>query len=182
MKNSSNQLTVRSDRPVDAVTIEVLRILDGELRHLECLYMVVGATARDILLLNVFGKPVMRATEDIDYAIAVESWDKFSAVKDQILRNPGFTEDSKIVHRLAYKSSAIATTIPIDIIPFGKVADPEGKIAWPPDADFAMTVVGFEEALNASIDVRVTDDLVVNVVSLAGLSFSKTASLDGSSV
>jgi len=35
-------------------------------------------TARDILLYNVFGQRVLRATQDVDIAILIDSWERSS--------------------------------------------------------------------------------------------------------
>ena len=43
----------------------------------KCEYFVAGATARDLILVNVHGLRPGRATRDIDFGIAVESWEQF---------------------------------------------------------------------------------------------------------
>ena len=48
------------------------------LRDAKIRYMLVGATARDLLLYHVFGHPVTRATYDLDFAILVDSWEQFA--------------------------------------------------------------------------------------------------------
>lgn len=173
MTSTSNQLSVRSDRPLDGWTRAILAALDRILQKLDCPYMLVGATARDILLVHVFGMSVVRATRDLDFAIAVPSWKRFAAVREAILHANGFAEDLKTAHRLLYRSSGSEYPVPVDIIPFGGVADSEGRIAWPPDASFVMNVSGFEEALGASVRVRIDEELMIPVVSLAGLAILK---------
>jgi len=41
------------------------------------LFFLAGATARDLMLVNVYGLRPGRATRDIDFGIAIESWDEF---------------------------------------------------------------------------------------------------------
>jgi predicted nucleotidyltransferase len=173
MNDSSNPLSVSNDRPLDPLTTEILTVIDETLRKLECPWMLVGATARDLLLVHVFGMHVTRATRDVDFGIAVESWEQFSAVRTAILAAGRFTEDSRTTHRLLYRSPNSEHPIPVDFIPFGGIADPEGRIAWPPDADFVMNVSGFTEALGDALRVRVNERLTVPVVSLAGLAILK---------
>ena len=79
----------------------------------ECPSVVVGATARNLLLFHVFGIPARRATLDVDFAIAVESWDKFHRMRNALLATEEFVPD-KVEHRLYFKE----TEIPIDLIPF----------------------------------------------------------------
>lgn len=45
-------LSVRSDRPLDPITVEVLSAVDSVARELAIGYFVAGAMARDIVLLN----------------------------------------------------------------------------------------------------------------------------------
>src|SRR5258708_7725877 len=75
---------------------------------------------------------------------------------------------NKVEHRLFLKP----TDIPIDLIPFGGVAE-DDTIAWPPAKDTVMTVAGFEDAMAASIQVQVSTTLTVPVVSLAALAILK---------
>jgi predicted nucleotidyltransferase len=75
---------------------------------------------------------------------------------------------SKVEHRLYFNE----TDIPIDLIPFGGVAE-DDMIAWPPARDTMMTVAGFEDAMAASVQVQVSPTLTVPVVSLAALAILK---------
>ena len=62
--------------------------------------------------------------------------------------------------------------IPVDIIPFGGVA--EGDIIhWPLAPETAMTVAGFGDALRAAVHVQVNDTLIIPVASLAGITILK---------
>ena len=47
--------SVRSDRPFEPGAIDVLRVVDSVMAKHQRQYIVVGATARDILLTHVFG-------------------------------------------------------------------------------------------------------------------------------
>lgn len=42
---------------------------------------IVGAQARDLILQYAYNIAVRRATNDIDFAIVVESWDQFQAAR-----------------------------------------------------------------------------------------------------
>lgn len=163
---------MREDRPLEVTEAEVLAAVHRALTAAGCPYFLVGAMGRDLLLSHVFGLAVYRATQDFDFGVAVESWDRFAAVKQAIVRG-GFETHPRIAHRLVYKRDDNALPVPIDVIPFGGVAMPEGTLAWPPDADFIMTVAGFDEALAAAVHVHVGADLDIPVASLAGLTLLK---------
>ncbi|HTF62402.1 MAG TPA: nucleotidyl transferase AbiEii/AbiGii toxin family protein [Edaphobacter sp.] len=166
MSNFSSRYTVPEDRPVPESILHILAVVDRVATEQECPYVVVGATARDLLLFHVFGIPARRATLDVDFAIAVESWDKFDRMRNALLATEFVA--SKVEHRLYLKE----TDIPIDLIPFGGVAE-DDTIAWPPARDTVMTVAGFQDAMAASIQVQVSPTLAVPVVSLAALTILK---------
>lgn len=84
-------LSVRSDRPLDPITIEVLSAVDSAARDLAIDYFVTGAMARDIVLLNVFGFDTIVATRDIDLAVHVSGWDQFDALKQRLIDSHGFS-------------------------------------------------------------------------------------------
>ena len=171
MSSFSNPLTVPEDRPLDPAILHILTVVDGVAARQGCPYIVVGATARDLLLYHVFGIPAMRATQDVDFAIAVENWEQFQKLRSALLATDHF-EPSRVEHRLFLKTLKGITKIPIDLIPFGGVAEGD-TIAWPPDRDTVMTVAGFEDALAASVQVQVNATLSLPVVSLAALAILK---------
>ena len=79
-------------------------------------YFIAGATARDLMLHGVFGHEPIRATQDIDTAIYVSDWTEFESARQSLIQ-AGLQETQRI-HRLREPK----TGLPIDIIPFGKLA------------------------------------------------------------
>ena len=146
-------------------------VVDRVTSEQECPYILVGATARDLLLYHVFEIPAMRATQDVDFAIAVENWEIFQKLRTALLATDHF-ETGRVEHRLLFKAPNGKPEIPIDLIPFGGVAE-DDTIVWPPERDTVMTVAGFEDALAASVRVQVDPMFSLPVVSLAGLAILK---------
>lgn len=172
MTKSLNPLSLRSDRPLEAWRVEILAAIHTAFRELNCEYMLVGATARDLLLYHVFGGPLpSRRTRDIDFALAVDSWEAFGRIRDVLLARVQFST-TKVQHRLRYSSTS-APDVEVDVIPFGGIASAEGSIVWPPEFDTVMSVAGFEEALSASVSISITENLIIPVVSLPGLATLK---------
>lgn len=99
-------------------------------------FLIVGAMARDLVLVHGFGSKVERGTKDVDFGINVESWIEFNALRDSLLQ-AGYEQDASKIHRLTHKDK---DDLPwkIDIIPFGRVADENNQIYWPPKQDFVM--------------------------------------------
>jgi predicted nucleotidyltransferase len=135
-------------------------------------YFVVGATARDILMYHLHGFPVNRASPDIDFAMAVESWDAFNVVKGSMLRESGFRPDAKIIHRLHYVPPT-GDGFPVDLVPFGGVAVSSATVAWPPDMKVVMNVAGYAEALESAVSVSIEEQFVIPVASIPGLVITK---------
>jgi predicted nucleotidyltransferase len=167
MSGFSSPYTVPEDRPVPEPILRILTVAHRVALKEECPYVVVGATARDLLLFHVFGIPATRATQDVDFAIAVESWERFHSMRSALLATRDFVP-TKMEHRLFFR----ATAIPIDLIPFGGVAEND-TILWPQTKDTAISVAGFEDAMAAAIQVQVGPALTVPVVSLAALAVLK---------
>jgi len=165
----SNQLFISPERPADPLTLSILELIDQLLRDATIRYMLVGATARDLLLYHVFGHAVTRATYDLDFAILVDSWKQFATVKQMFLDIPGFTDKRRNAQRLYYQPTGTPFETIIDIIPFGKLETAERTIAWPPDADVVMNVAAFSDVFENSLRVQVRPDLIIPVASLPGL-------------
>lgn len=167
---------LRPERPVSASTVEVARTMAAAAGECQVAFMIVGATARDILLENVHGIRTGRATRDIDFACAVEDWPRFERLKNQLCASGRIDPDPVAVQWLFYRTSVDnepARRIPIDLIPFVPIAGREERIAWPPDMRVMMNVAGFEPAMQSSLLVEITPGLGIPVASLPGLALLK---------
>lgn len=160
-------------RPLDETVIRILEAVCAVTSELGLDCFVVGATARDILLTHVFNIPPGRATRDVDFAIAVESWDQFAAIKQALEKAAGFISSSKMMQRLDFNDGTMKISYPVDLIPFGGVEQTAGKLFWPPDMAVIMNVIGYREVLETSIRVAITEEMTVRVASLPGLALLK---------
>lgn len=172
MSRESPPLSVRPVNPVDPLTARVLREIDRVARQQDCSYFVAGATARDLVLVHVFGLRPGRATRDIDFGFAVEDWRQFERFKKDLTATGQFRAHPHALQRLLFQSSE-SVEIPVDLIPFGGVTLADNTIAWPPHRDVVMNVSGFEEALASSVAIALDSDLTVRVASIPGLAVLK---------
>jgi predicted nucleotidyltransferase len=121
---------------------EVLRAVHGAADSEVERWLIVGATARDLILHHVYRLPEGRRTDDLDIAIAVATWQIFESVEKRLVA-AGAEPDPHARHRFQLRGWKM------DVLPFGGV-DEDGVIIWPPDNDITMSVRGFEEvSLNA---------------------------------
>jgi predicted nucleotidyltransferase len=158
-------LQIKHDQ-IDPTILEVVRkIHDLAGRH-NTPYFLAGATAREVILHHVFGRPPGRRTLDVDFGIAVRDWKHFQDLKSALIEQVGFTPVPHKIQRLSYPAEP---PVIVDLIPFGGVESPDRTIAWPPDEDIVMTVAGFNEALDSSVLVQLDTGLVIKVVCLPAL-------------
>jgi predicted nucleotidyltransferase len=126
----------------------------------------------DIWLHNVHGLATRRPTMDMDFSVAVNSWIQFAELKNRLIATGNFAP-TRTIHRLLYKNKA-----PVDLVPFGGVEKPSGKIVWPPNNDQAMNVTGFQDINTAAQEINLSGTLSIRAASLPGLMISKLFSWD----
>jgi predicted nucleotidyltransferase len=173
MTNISPKLSVRPDRPVDPLLVDILKRIDAVAREQGIDYFVGGAMARDLILLHVFGKDTGRATRDLDLGICIDEWNKLAAFKASLIHGGNFTEQKKVAHRLTYRQALNSFGIPVDLLPFGGVENANATIAWPPDMDIVMNVAGFADAYASTLQLEISPGFLVPVTSLPSLAVLK---------
>lgn len=124
--------------------------------------LLVGAAARDLLLVHAHGVEMQRATEDTDLALAVRSWEAFLRLREALIAAKGFKSGGP-PHRLWFVDQRL------DLIPFGGVEREDRSIAWPTEDAEVMSVAGFSEALAAAVTVRLPGGVSVDVAPLPAL-------------
>lgn len=147
--------------------------------HTEALgieFLVVGAMARDLVLVHGFGATIERGTRDVDLGVNVANWDEFNALRKR-LQDAGYQADADKVHRLIREGSD-GLPWEIDIVPFGKIASEDHCIEWPPKENFIMNVLGFTEAHNTALNVQISEapNITIPVASPAGMCLLKLVS------
>ena len=156
--------------------VDLYADINGHAQALGVDFLVVGATARDSVLVHGYGCDIERGTTDVDFGIHVASWDEFGALKDRLLA-AGYQADARKMHKLSREDEG-GLRWEIDIVPFGEIAGHGHVIRWPPKHDIVMNVLGFSEAFEHALDVQISEDpgLVIPVASPAGLCLLKLVS------
>ena len=136
--------------------------------ELNVAWVVVGATARDLVLHHGYGAQIRRATQDIDFAVEVVDWNAFESIKSKLLEQ-GFRE-TRAQHQLIGPGNES-----IDLVPFGQIEKAGSIIEWPPGGEIAMNVLGFAEACEHADEVLLDDqtNLVVPVATPPGMTLLK---------
>ncbi|OUR98397.1 hypothetical protein A9Q86_15235 [Flavobacteriales bacterium 33_180_T64] len=126
-------------------------------------FFVIGATARDIVM-ELHNEKSGRLTHDLDIAITVNDWEQWQKFEKEIISLENFTKDKDQKQRFLYKDK-----FQLDIVPFGDIMKQDSKIFWPPDESFAMSVLGFDAAEEASLKVLVDEEIEIKIASLSGI-------------
>lgn len=124
-------------------------------------FFVVGAAARDLLLEHVHGVTPFRSTGDVDIAVAVEGWGQYDKLVGTLVGDHGFSRTSA-EHRVTRGA------LVVDVVPFGDIANDRREVEWP-RMDRTMSVLGYAEALEATVGIQIGDAPPVRVASLPGL-------------
>jgi len=131
-------------------------------------FLMVGATARDIVMEHLYNIRAPRMTKDIDIAVCVANWEEYTALTEGLLATGRF-------HKRAQKQRYDFDGTRIDIIPFGDISGPDNKISWPPDHDTIMSTVGFNDIYENALTVRLNTEPVldIKVPTIPGLAIMK---------
>jgi predicted nucleotidyltransferase len=166
-------LEVPVERPVEPLTIALLRDVKDACAQLDTQFVLAGATARDILTWHLHGIKAPVATRDVDVAVCTVSWEFHDMLIDLLLQTRRFRRHPKQQQKFLFKRSPDDYEIELDVVPFGQIEGPPGEIHWPPGGDIVMTVLGFQEAVDTAEPVNIGEDLVVPVVTLSAFALLK---------
>lgn len=136
--------------------VEMYQVLEQCAKSLDIEFLIIGAMARDLVLYHGFGADIERGTRDVDFAIQVDSWQRFDQLKE-VLEAQGFVADDNEIYRLNFTDSGCLSW-ELDILPFGELSNDQQDIAWPPEGHTIMSTLGFSEALENAWQVKILDE------------------------
>jgi len=156
---------------IDQQTVTTLSIVKKVADALHIPFFIIGASARDFILKHCYGIESRRMTMDIDLGIEVESWEQFNKLTESLLSTPKI---SSVTKPQKFRCESVL----LDIIPFGEITDKNRRISWPPEHEIFMNMLGFKEAYENSITVRLSSfpELDIKLPSLPGLALMKIIS------
>jgi predicted nucleotidyltransferase len=159
---------------IDRAFVDVIDQIHSTAESLGIPFFVVGATARDLVMQHGYGIDSGRATKDIDLGALVSTWDVYHRLKKSLIDTGHFQEDD-MEQRVRHDCG-----LPVDIVPFGSIDNGKQAIFWPPRGDTMLNVLGFDEAYDSSLLVRIRREpsLIVKVASPIGLVMMKLIAWD----
>jgi predicted nucleotidyltransferase len=146
--------------------LEIIGAFQGILGDQAYDFLLIGASARDMIMNGVHGLGISRQTNDVDFALFVPEWGNYHFVMEKLIGS-GLFLATKVTHKLIFKEA-----YEIDIVPFGNIQNAQGQYTWPPDQIKAMNVAGFVEVNEAGIQIDI-DGLHFRVASIPGICVMK---------
>ncbi|OGV50663.1 MAG: hypothetical protein A2017_16565 [Lentisphaerae bacterium GWF2_44_16] len=123
-------------------------------------FLLIGAYARNLFIMNKPTVPTPRWTYDVDVACQVKDWKEYHALVQILLDEYNFRRDPSKIHRFLFGDE----DMPLDIIPFGGIENSKGEIFWPPDFDTSLNVRGFTVALHSADEIQIGRTIMVKVI------------------
>lgn len=131
-------------------------------------FILIGATARDLILDGQYNLGAGRVTLDVDFALYVPEWDSYAEMIKTLLASGRFSA-TKVMHKLIYNDNC-----EVDIVPFGEIQDENGEYTWPPDFIQSMNVAGFMEIKNQCITFQVEgEEIIIQAAPIHAIYFMK---------
>ncbi len=141
---------------------QVVQSLEPIAGRLGMNFFLMGAAARDLLLVHASGVNVPRATADVDFGVMVADWQAFDGLRRALIGSGDFKErPGPPTHRMRHRSG-----LPLDIVPFGGVERPDRTLLWPPENSEVFDCFGMKEALADSVSVALPGGVSVRVASV----------------
>lgn len=148
---------------------EVVHALQAVSEKLHAPFFLMGAAARDVMLLHVYGINTQRLTQDMDFGVMVQDWATFEDLRTALLASGVFVVKHKdATHKLWHVAGR-----PLDIVPFGGVERPDRTLVWPPEEQAVFDCFGMREAMASGHEVGLPGGVRLRVASLPALALLK---------
>lgn len=164
----SDDAAITLKKPLDPLTERTIREVCEGANAVGIEVLLCGATARVLVLEHVYGHEPDRQTRDVDFAFAVDNWSQHERLAQRLVETGHWLRGKK-----GHDLLAVTGVLPIDLVPYGPIANEQGDIHWPPQRAFEMSVLGLVEANNHALRVSIANDLRVSVVDIVSTAMLK---------
>ncbi|MBU0713397.1 hypothetical protein KJ762_15000 [bacterium] len=154
---------------MDKDIIRLLRVLFSYFEKKGYRYALIGANVPLILIdqKEANGKGYgIRPTYDVDLTVEIEDWDDYQRLKQDLMKLGLVQKDRQPDHRF------FMDDLIVDILPYGEAIAKDGVIEWPGTGD-RMNVIGFEKLFQYAKMESIVDDVMIPVIPLSLLVFTK---------
>jgi predicted nucleotidyltransferase len=143
---------------IEISIVESIESIDAIANQRGIQYFIIGAKARDLFFSAMYNINTKRATLDVDIGIYTKSWEEATGLVYDLIQSGNFKQNNKKSQFRIENSNGLL----IDVVPFGEIENPNGKIRWPGD-EKEMATTGFIEAFESSLTLRIRDDPPLDV-------------------
>ncbi|SFQ82149.1 nucleotidyl transferase AbiEii/AbiGii toxin family protein [Hymenobacter arizonensis] len=157
--------TIPPERRFPSGLDRVLPALTRGLQQLGLDFFLVGAVARDLWLDAALGAAPRRRTTDVDLALLIAHEAEYERLRAWLVAHEQFTAPASSAFCLIHEP----TGIQVDLMPFGGIADTEGRVQVAGQGLSRISVVGLAEVLASTEPVKVNEQITWQVVTLPGL-------------
>jgi len=140
---------------IDPLTVSLYRHIQNAARAQNIDFVIIGATARDIIYEHAHKINFLRVTKDIDFAVQVLNWQEFDLLTNALIETGQFSRNANTQNLVFHGKSQ---RIRVDIIPFGPIENESGHISWPPEHEIELSIVGFQETLDTAVPCRLSSN------------------------
>ncbi|MBT9606932.1 hypothetical protein [Microbacterium sp.] len=123
--------------------------------------MLVGARCRDALHSALGRTTPTRETDDLDLAVAIASWQEYARIGETF---PSIREND-IAYRIA--------NLPVDIVPFGAVAEDPRGLTRPAPRKEDIVVFGFREVFDRAASLELSSGESIRIPQPEGYTLLK---------
>ena len=147
--------------------VEAIKVVNEADSQVGSEVYVTGGLARNLWLEFGRGIDSGRRTEDIDFAVECSDWPTFENISRE-LEARKLIRDDRVRHRFRHPNGT-----EVDVLPFGGVEKPNRTLAWPPDGNPVMNLVGFAEVADSTAPFELPSNVSVRVVTPPALALLK---------
>jgi predicted nucleotidyltransferase len=87
-------MVLKLELPLEPGVLRVIAAVQAGARAQGVELLLVGAAARDLLLVHVYDQRVRRATKDVDFAVALTSWAAYEQLQARLIDHHGSRKES----------------------------------------------------------------------------------------
>jgi predicted nucleotidyltransferase len=137
--------------------------------HFEIDFYIIGAVARDIWLSQIHEEPIRRMTKDLDLAVLLHDAAQYEALQEWLIEREDFVRTSHSAFCLLYQPVSEISTVTVDLMPFGAIADQAGDVFFSGRGMERISTVGYEAVLSGAALMTTPAGQQWRVVTLPGL-------------
>jgi len=148
---------------------EMLAALERGFEKFDVDFYLIGAVARDVWMSAINNIAPRRTTGDIDFAVLINNKGIYEALKEYLIHVEGFDPYKENSFVLIWKDKR-----QVDLLPFGKIEDEDGKVTIEGTGYTSIHVPGFSEVYDNGLpEIEIGNMHTFKLCTLQGIAVLK---------